>query len=63
MKLYSILLNIEPKGEFSKIIHWGIRNNHYNEVVSMIKDQSKVAPEEVREIIGNEGFRIIKNVA
>lgn len=64
LQLFLLLLDIEPKGEFSKIIHWGVRNGSFDEVIEMLHRQSIDAPEEIKELIGEQGIILLQqNVA
>jgi hypothetical protein len=57
--LQNTLLSIEPKGEFTKMIIAGMRAGRFEDVLSVLKDQYRDAPRELKEAIGEECFMLI----
>lgn len=65
MKFLKISVDLEgvtQKGAMGQAVNDGLRTGRLDQVISMLKDQIRVAPDEMLEFLGVNLFNEIKNI-
>lgn len=62
LKISVDLEDVTHKGKMGEAINTGLRTQRLDEVISMLKDQIRVAPDEMLEFLGVNLFKDIKNI-